>query len=106
MRAANTFKMAKKWAGQYTIINTILCGLFVYPKLAASCIDYLFVIPAAGHAFCEAAKVQLKLQSKHEAATNYVDAGNCYKKTDANGRLIDASPSHLSLYQKIHYIFY
>ena len=48
---------------------------------------YICVYLAAGHAFCEAAKIQLKLQSRHEAATHYVDAGNCYKKADANGKL-------------------
>ncbi|ELT94827.1 hypothetical protein CAPTEDRAFT_226902 [Capitella teleta] len=52
-RAANAFKMAKKWA-------------------------------AAGNAFSQAAQIQLRLQSKHEAATCYMDAGNCYKKADPN----------------------
>ncbi|XP_077995427.1 alpha-soluble NSF attachment protein-like [Glandiceps talaboti] len=50
-RAANMFKMAKKWS-------------------------------AAGGAFCESASIQLRLGSKHEAASNFVDAGNCYKKSD------------------------
>lgn len=53
VRAANTFKMAKKWS-------------------------------AAGEAFCKSAVIQLQLGSKHEAATHYVDAGNCYKKGDPN----------------------
>jgi len=51
IRAANTFKMAKKWA-------------------------------AAGNAFCQSAQIHIKQQSKHDAATNFVDAGNCYKKAD------------------------
>ncbi|XP_041468983.1 alpha-soluble NSF attachment protein-like [Lytechinus variegatus] len=50
-RAANMFKMAKKWQ-------------------------------EAGNAFCRAASISMTLESKHEAATNYVDAGNCYKKVD------------------------
>jgi len=50
-KAANSFKMAKKWA-------------------------------AAGSAFCRAAEVHLKSGSKHEAATQYVDASTCYKKAD------------------------
>lgn len=50
-RAANMFKMAKKWS-------------------------------AAGNAFCEAANLHLKSGSRHDAATCYVDAGNCYKKAD------------------------
>ncbi|CAH3128937.1 unnamed protein product [Pocillopora meandrina] len=37
---------------------------------------------AAGKAFMEAAKLQINLQSKHEAGQRYVDAGNCFKKTD------------------------
>ncbi|CAG5135740.1 unnamed protein product [Candidula unifasciata] len=53
VRAANAFKMAKKW-------------------------------PQAGKAFEEAAQLQLALGSKHEAATHYVDAGNCYRKGDPN----------------------
>ncbi|EDO32381.1 predicted protein [Nematostella vectensis] len=51
-RAGNSFKMAKKWS-------------------------------AAGTAFLEAAKIQREsLQSKHEAAQSYVDAGTCFKKAD------------------------
>lgn len=53
LRAANSFKMAKQWAG-------------------------------AGNAFCQSAQLQLNLGSRHEAASNYVDAGNCYKKADPN----------------------
>lgn len=53
-RAANMFKMAKKWG-------------------------------SAGHAFCEAAGLHGKAGSRHDAATNYVDAANCYKKSDPNG---------------------
>ncbi|KAJ7365416.1 hypothetical protein OS493_005523 [Desmophyllum pertusum] len=37
---------------------------------------------AAGTAFMEAAQLQINLQSKHEAGQRYVDAGNCFKKTD------------------------
>ncbi|CAG0894074.1 unnamed protein product [Darwinula stevensoni] len=52
-RAANLFKMAKKWS-------------------------------SAGHAFCEAASLHLKSGTRHEAATSYVDAATCYRKSDAN----------------------
>ncbi|NXB67914.1 SNAA protein, partial [Struthidea cinerea] len=37
---------------------------------------------AAGSAFCRAARLQLQLQSKHDAASNFVDAGNAFKKAD------------------------
>lgn len=53
VRAANMFKMAKKWS-------------------------------QAGNAFCEAAQLHLKSGSRHDAATAYVDAGNCFKKVDPN----------------------
>lgn len=38
----------------------------------------------AGSSFCKAALLQLKVGSKHQAATDYVDAGNCYRKADPN----------------------
>ncbi|KAK3509164.1 hypothetical protein QTP70_020275 [Hemibagrus guttatus] len=37
---------------------------------------------AAGDAFCKAARVHLKTQSKHNAAVSFIDAGNAYKKAD------------------------
>ncbi|NXS58543.1 SNAA protein, partial [Brachypteracias leptosomus] len=37
---------------------------------------------AAGNAFCQAAQLQLQLQSKHAAASSLVDAGNAFKKAD------------------------
>ena len=41
---------------------------------------------AAGNAFSEAAKVQYnQLQCKHEAATQFVEAANCYRKIDYEG---------------------
>ncbi|XP_060537294.1 alpha-soluble NSF attachment protein [Cylas formicarius] len=38
----------------------------------------------AGSAFCEAANLHLRSGARHDAATNYVDASNCYKKADVN----------------------
>ncbi|KAH9489047.1 hypothetical protein Btru_059345, partial [Bulinus truncatus] len=38
----------------------------------------------AGKAFEEAAMLQLALGSKHDGATYYVEAGNCYRKGDPN----------------------
>jgi len=46
------------------------------------------VLSAAGDAFCRAASVQLKCGSKHEAATQYVDASTCYKKADPAGNAV------------------
>ena len=49
----------------------------------------IFVIPAAGTAFTEASQLQLnQLQNKHEAAQHYVDAANCYKKSDNEGTVL------------------
>ncbi|XP_076168347.1 alpha-soluble NSF attachment protein [Ptiloglossa arizonensis] len=52
-RAANMFKMAKKWS-------------------------------SAGSAFYEAAELHGKAGSRHDAANNYVDAANCFKKSNIN----------------------
>lgn len=41
---------------------------------------------AAGNAFCQAGKLHMQLQSKHDAATSFVDAGNAYKKADPQGK--------------------
>lgn len=38
--------------------------------------------PEAGKSFCESANLHAKAGQRHDAATNYVDASNCYKKTD------------------------
>uniref|UniRef100_A0A4W4FNA8 N-ethylmaleimide-sensitive factor attachment protein, beta b n=1 Tax=Electrophorus electricus TaxID=8005 RepID=A0A4W4FNA8_ELEEL len=37
---------------------------------------------AAGNAFCQAARLHMQLQNKHDAATSFVDAGNAFKKAD------------------------
>uniref|UniRef100_A0A8D3ECM0 NSF attachment protein alpha n=1 Tax=Scophthalmus maximus TaxID=52904 RepID=A0A8D3ECM0_SCOMX len=37
---------------------------------------------AAGNAFSHAARLHLQMQSKHDAATNFIDAGNAFKKAD------------------------
>ncbi|KAK0150100.1 Alpha-soluble NSF attachment protein [Merluccius polli] len=35
-----------------------------------------------GNAFSQAAQLHLQMQSKHDAATNFIDAGNAFKKAD------------------------
>lgn len=42
-------------------------------------------LPAAGNAFSQAARLHLQMQSKHDAATNFIDAGNAFKKADPQG---------------------
>lgn len=39
----------------------------------------------AGQAFCESANLHAKANSRHDAATNYIDASNCFKKAEPNG---------------------
>uniref|UniRef100_A0A8C2ET86 N-ethylmaleimide-sensitive factor attachment protein, beta b n=1 Tax=Cyprinus carpio TaxID=7962 RepID=A0A8C2ET86_CYPCA len=63
-RAANMFKMAKNWSG--------MCFLVVFVCL----------YPAAGNAFCQAARLHMQLQNKHDSATSFIDAGNAFKKAD------------------------
>ena len=36
----------------------------------------------AGKTFCRIANVHINGSNKHDAATNYVDAANCYKKNN------------------------
>jgi len=43
---------------------------------------------AAGNAFIQSAQIHSKAGNRHEAATQFVDAANCYKKTDTNGNCL------------------
>lgn len=43
---------------------------------------------AAGNAFSQAARLHLQMQSKHDAATNFIDAGNAFKKADPQGKRV------------------
>jgi len=54
---------------------------------------YVHLFSAAGDAFCRAASVQIKCGSKHEAATQYVDASTCYKKADPAGNTVTSVQS-------------
>lgn len=40
---------------------------------------------SAGSAYIEAALLHGKSGNRHDAATNYVDASHCFKKSDLNG---------------------
>lgn len=42
---------------------------------------------SAGRSYCNAAEIQLKQDSKHEAATMYNEASNSYRKSDPNEAL-------------------
>uniref|UniRef100_A0A8C2XI42 N-ethylmaleimide-sensitive factor attachment protein, alpha b n=1 Tax=Cyclopterus lumpus TaxID=8103 RepID=A0A8C2XI42_CYCLU len=64
VRAANMYKMAKNWCDFQPFLT---CNVFFL---------------AAGNAFSQAAHLHLQMQSKHDAATNFIDAGNAFKKAD------------------------
>lgn len=67
----------------------------------------------AGNAFCRSAQLHLKQNSKHEAASHYVESGNAFKKADVNeaisclskaieiytdmGRFVIAAKHHISI---------
>ncbi|KAB0401529.1 hypothetical protein E2I00_017597 [Balaenoptera physalus] len=65
----------------------------------------------SGNAFCQAAKLHMQLQSKHDSATSFVDAGNAYKKADPQEAInclnaaIDIYTDMLEQYQKAIEIF-
>lgn len=40
---------------------------------------------SAGSAYIEAALLHAKAGNRHDAATNYVDAAHCFKKSELNG---------------------
>lgn len=42
---------------------------------------------SAGNTFVTVAQHHVKLGNKHDAATSYVDAANCYKKSDPQGKI-------------------
>ena len=42
----------------------------------------------AGQTFVTVATHHAKLGNKHDSATNYVDASNCFKKSDPKGNII------------------
>jgi len=46
---------------------------------------WMDMITAAGNAFIQSAEIHSKAGNRHEAATQFIDAANCYKKTDVNG---------------------
>jgi len=49
---------------------------------------------SAGKTFVTVAQHHVKAGSKLDAATNYVDAANCYKKCDHNGERKGALPTN------------
>ncbi|KAM4590587.1 N-ethylmaleimide-sensitive factor attachment protein, alpha b isoform 1-T1 [Fundulus diaphanus] len=78
VRAANMYKMAKNWCGKSVTLSSFLFVSVVTTTL----LTYHLMLSAAGNAFSKAAHLHLQMQSKHDAATNLIDAGNAFKKAD------------------------
>ncbi|XP_014841132.1 PREDICTED: alpha-soluble NSF attachment protein isoform X1 [Poecilia mexicana] len=78
VRAANMYKMAKNWCGKKAdLASTLFSSVFIITVLTPN-----LLLSAAGNAFSKAAHLHLQMQSKHDAATNLIDAGNAFKKAD------------------------
>uniref|UniRef100_A0A8C6TZC4 N-ethylmaleimide-sensitive factor attachment protein, beta b n=1 Tax=Neogobius melanostomus TaxID=47308 RepID=A0A8C6TZC4_9GOBI len=77
-RSANMFKMAKNWNGACFRQHLIICSTRYVTASSFPC------SPAAGAAFCKAARLHMQLQNKHDSAVSFIDAGNAYKKSDPN----------------------
>uniref|UniRef100_A0A7N6C3K7 N-ethylmaleimide-sensitive factor attachment protein, alpha b n=1 Tax=Anabas testudineus TaxID=64144 RepID=A0A7N6C3K7_ANATE len=75
VRAANMYKMAKNWCGKNNYYHIYLNKMCIF-------LHVTFSFTAAGNAFSQAAHLHLQMQSKHDAATNFIDAGNAFKKAD------------------------
>lgn len=90
VRAANMYKMAKNWCGKRNYdwsnkkrnVSTVFFIVFLASSEPTSWYD---TFSAAGNAFSQAARLHLQMQSKHDAATNFIDAGNAFKKADPQG---------------------
>jgi len=50
--------------------------------------EWMIFVADAGNAFVQSAQIQGKAGNRHESATQFVDAANCYKKTDTNGDVL------------------
>lgn len=88
VRAANMYKMAKNWCGKMIVAfqhNKCIECLFLFFFSDFKMQQFIFLI-AAGNAFSQAAHLHLQMQSKHDAATNFIDAGNAFKKADPQGK--------------------
>ncbi|RXN37324.1 zinc finger BED domain-containing 1-like protein [Labeo rohita] len=61
----------------------LIAAAILLPKFKTTWTERADIIEAAaGNAFSQAALLHLQMQSKHDAATNFIDAGNAFKKSD------------------------
>ncbi|XP_027855317.1 N-ethylmaleimide-sensitive factor attachment protein, alpha b isoform X1 [Xiphophorus couchianus] len=80
VRAANMYKMAKNWCGKKADLFSFSSSFTAVFMITVITPNHL--LSAAGNAFSKAAHLHLQMQSKHDAATNLIDAGNAFKKAD------------------------
>ena len=74
VRAANQFKVAKEFESKMTL------------KFAVLLVTCLSIFLGAGRAFMESARIhEEKLESRHEAANNYAEAAQVFKKISPQG---------------------
>lgn len=89
VRAANMYKMAKNWCGKsnyyWSNKKSVWPSSSLYLQLPLNLPPDMKHFSAAGNAFSQAARLHLQMQSKHDAATNFIDAGNAFKKADPQG---------------------
>lgn len=68
-----------------TITDRMITIILLYVSPPNVSPFFFFTLSAAGNAFSQAARLHLQMQSKHDAATNFIDAGNAFKKADPQG---------------------
>lgn len=87
------FKMAKNWCGKKLLTRYRFndCNCFSLLLRNGLSLTRNFIFSAAGNAFSQAASLHLQMQSKHDAATNFIDAGNAFKKADPQGKNLSLS---------------
>ena len=70
----------------YTCVyQKVLCLSPVFGCIAFE-MSMVCLLTEAGAAFVEVANLQNRLQSRHECASQLVEAANCYKKCNVDGR--------------------
>lgn len=75
-----------KWPRIGVVRKVIISFVDAFPLYrSVSSLTWNIILSAAGNAFSQAARLHLQMQSKHDAATNFIDAGNAFKKADPQG---------------------
>ena len=81
-RAANMYKMAKKWSAAGNTFCTIANHHVKVGNVSISNLELGLPKSSVLNIAHLISKNNSQFGNKHDAATNYVDAANCYKKND------------------------